>query len=152
MDKGCQTGPSSVRTETVWAGEVTAPGMLRMRGKSRRWHNSICFYLFLPFHIPSGFGCCLLFSSSGPSFRLRKHQRHPSLAVWRCFSPSSWEHGMLLAQGLGTGVGTCGSTRGQHFIPSPGEQPCCRVLVCVWRGHHSQTHRAVQLHLAVPSA
>lgn len=54
VDGGCQTElraelPSSVRTEPFWAGEVTALGMLGMRGKSPLWHNSICFYLFLPF-------------------------------------------------------------------------------------------------------
>lgn len=54
MDKGCQTElraelPSSVRTETIWAGEVTVCGMPEMQGKSPLWHNSICFYLFLPF-------------------------------------------------------------------------------------------------------
>lgn len=41
----------------------------------------------------TGFWCCLLLS--GPSSRLCKHRRHPSLCVWRHFSPSSWEHGML---------------------------------------------------------
>lgn len=54
MDKGCQTElraelPSSVRTETIWAGEVTVFGMPEMQGKSPLWHNFICFYLFLPF-------------------------------------------------------------------------------------------------------
>lgn len=65
MDKGCQTElraelPSSVRTETVWAGEVTAFGMLEMQGKSPLWHNSICFYLFLPFifHRALVAACC----------------------------------------------------------------------------------------------
>lgn len=65
MDKGCQTElraelPSSVRTETIWAGEVTAFGMLEMQGKSPLWHNSICFYLFLPFifHRALVAACC----------------------------------------------------------------------------------------------
>lgn len=54
MDKGCQTElraklPSSLRTETIWAGEVTDFGMPEMQGKSPLWHNSICFYLFIPF-------------------------------------------------------------------------------------------------------
>lgn len=54
MDEGCQTElraelPCSVRTQTIWAGEVTVLGMPGMRGKSPLWHNSICFYLFLPF-------------------------------------------------------------------------------------------------------
>lgn len=54
MDKGCQTElraelPSSVRTETIWAGEVTVFRMPEMQGKSPLWHNSICFCLFLPF-------------------------------------------------------------------------------------------------------
>lgn len=54
MDESCQMElraelPSSVRTETIWAGEVTVLGMPGMWGKSPLWHNSICFYLFLPF-------------------------------------------------------------------------------------------------------
>lgn len=52
--QGCQRElraelPSSVRTETVWSGEVTVLGMLGMQVKSPLWHNFICFYLFLPF-------------------------------------------------------------------------------------------------------
>lgn len=65
VDKGCQTElraglPSSVRTETIWAGEVTVLGMLGMRGKSPLWHNSICFYLFFPFIFHGGLVavCC----------------------------------------------------------------------------------------------
>lgn len=65
MDEGCQPElraglPSSVRTEMVWAGEVTVLGMPGMRGKSPLWHNSICFYLFLPFILHGGLAavCC----------------------------------------------------------------------------------------------
>lgn len=107
--------------------------------------------LISPFHIPWGFGCCLLFLSSGPSSRLCKHQRHPSLGVWRRFSPSSWEHSTLHPLRLGMGTRSCAGDR--HFILFPGEQPCrlC-ILVCLGRAGHSQTQKAMQLHLAVPSA
>lgn len=106
--------------------------------------------LISSFHIPQSFGCCLLFLS-GPSSRLFKHWRCPSLGVWGCSSPSSWEHGMF--HPLRPGMGTCSPTRDCHSILSLGEQPCCLcLLVCLGRGYHSQTYRAVWFGLAVPSA
>lgn len=97
----------------------------------------------------TGFWCCLLLS--GPSSRLCKHRRHPSLCVWRHFSPSSWEHGML--HPLWLGMGTHSSAGNQHFILSPGGQlHCLFFLVRLGRRDHFQTHRAMQLGLTVPSA
>lgn len=96
--------------------------------------------LISPFHIPRGFGCCLLFSSPGPSSRLCEHRRRPSLCVWRRFSPSSWERGMphlpLLQRGSHS------SSRAQDFIPSPGGQTA--LSGCLGRGGGSQTRRAPQ--------
>lgn len=97
----------------------------------------------------TGFWCCLLLS--GPSSRLCKHRRHPSLCVWRHFSPSSWEHGML--HPLWLGMGTHSSAGNRHFILSPGGQlHCLFFLVPLGMGDHSQTHRAMQLGLTVPPA
>lgn len=76
--------------------------------------------LISSFHIPRGFSCCLLFSLPGPSSRLYKHWRRPSLCAWRRFSPSSWEHGML-------------QTRVSSF---PQESSHCS-LGCVGRGGRS---------------
>lgn len=94
--------------------------------------------LISPFHIPRGFGCCLLFSSPGPSSRLCEHRRRPSLCVWRHFAPSSWERGMphllLLRRG------THSSTGAPRFVPSPGGQTA--LSGCLGRGGGSQTHRA----------
>lgn len=98
--------------------------------------------LISSFHIPQSFGCCLLFFLSGPSSRLFRHWRCPSLGVWGCSSPSIWERGVF--HPLWLGMGTCSSTRDWHSILSPGEQPrCLCILVCMGRGDHSQTCRAV---------
>lgn len=85
--------------------------------------------LISPFHIPRSFGCCLLFSSPGPSSRLCEHRRRPSLCVWRHFTPSSWERGMPHLLPLWRG--THRSAEAQRFIPSPGGQP---ALQGVWGG------------------
>lgn len=107
--------------------------------------------LISSFHISQSFGWCLLFLLSGPSSRLFRHCRCPSLGVWGCSSPSSWEHGMF--HPLWVGMGTCSSTRDWLSILSSGEQPCCLcILVCLGRGHHFQAYRALWLALAVPSA
>lgn len=98
--------------------------------------------LISSFHIPQSFGCCLLFFLSGPSSRLFRHWRCPSLGVWGCSSPSIWERGVF--HPLWLGMGTCSSTRDWHSILSPGEQSrCLCILVCMGRGDHSQTCRAV---------
>lgn len=153
MDEGCQTELrvaqfSEDRDDLGRGGDRS-----RYAGNAREEPSVAQLHLLLlisPFHIPRGFGCCLFFSSSGPSSRLCKHRRRPSLGVWRCFSPSSWDRGMLHLLRLGTG--TRSSAGDQRFILSPGEQTCClRISVCLGRGDHSQTHRAMQLGLAVPS-
>lgn len=88
--------------------------------------------LISPFHIPWGFGCCLLFLSSGPSSRLCKHQRHPSLGVWRRFSPSSWEHSTLHPLRLGMGTRSCAGDRHSSF--SQESSHVASAFWCVWGG------------------
>lgn len=83
--------------------------------------------LISPFHIPQGFGCCLLFSSSGPSSRLCKHQRRPSLLCLETLL--ALQLGAWHAPSTVTGDGNPQLCWGLAFHPFPGRVAMLPLLL-----------------------
>lgn len=98
--------------------------------------------LISPFHIPRSFGCCLLFSSPGPSSRLCEHRRRPSLCLETFHS---------LQLGAWHAPSAAAVERNSQLRRGPAFHPISRRATgssgCLGRGGGSQTRRALQFGL-----